>query len=53
VNLLVNAVHALSELPTERRQIRVRTERHGDEVVKVKIEDAGPGIAPEELSNDL
>jgi signal transduction histidine kinase len=50
MNLLVNAVHALSELPTERRQIRVRTERHGDEVVKVTIEDAGPGIAPEELS---
>jgi PAS domain S-box-containing protein len=50
MNLLVNAVHALSDVPPERRRIRIRAEPHGKEAVEVAIEDAGPGIAPDGLS---
>jgi PAS domain S-box-containing protein len=50
MNLLVNAVRAVSESPAERREIRIRAERQGRDAAVVSIEDSGPGIAPDELS---
>lgn len=50
MNLMSNAVRALSESSPERREIRIRAERHGEDAVMVSVEDQGPGIAPGELS---
>lgn len=50
MNLLVNAVHALSEVPLDERKIHIRAERQGPDAALVTIEDSGPGIAPDELS---
>ena len=50
MNLLVNAVRALSKVPLARRKIRIRAERQGQDAALVTIEDSGPGIAPDELS---
>ena len=49
MNLLVNAVRALSQVPRERRKIRIGAERQGPDAALVTIEDSGPGIAPDEL----
>ncbi len=44
LNLVTNAVQAVSGLPPGRpRQIRVTTERHGDEAV-LRVRDSGPGV---------
>ncbi len=50
VNLLANAVQALSKIPLARRKIRIRAERQGQHAALVTIEDSGPGIAPDVLS---
>jgi PAS domain S-box-containing protein len=48
LNLLTNAVHAMSDLPPEApRLVRVSTERKKNHVV-LRVADSGPGI-PEEL----
>ncbi|MEW5851366.1 MAG: response regulator [Myxococcota bacterium] len=44
INLLVNAAHATTSLPAERRNLTVRTEHHGDRAV-VEVMDQGCGIA--------
>ena len=45
LNLVINATDALSELPTDRRHIRiVLRDDHG--VVRLAVADTGPGIAP-------
>lgn len=49
LNLVVNAVHAVSGSPGERR-VRLRVERPGDQIHAV-VEDTGPGIAAEHLSH--
>ncbi|HEU4735206.1 MAG TPA: ATP-binding protein [Kofleriaceae bacterium] len=46
LNLVVNARDALSEVPADRRQIRVRA-RVDSGVVRMTVADSGPGIAPE------
>jgi signal transduction histidine kinase len=48
VNLILNAVHALSQTPATSQEIRLRTFCSGDEVV-VAVSDTGCGIAPEHL----
>ncbi len=50
MNLLVNAVRALSEVPREERTIRMRAKRQGPDAALLTIEDSGPGIAPDEIS---
>ncbi len=48
LNLLTNAVHAMSDLPPDApRLVRVSTERKKNQVV-LRVADSGPGI-PEEL----
>ncbi|QAY78709.1 PAS domain S-box protein [Sphingosinicella sp. BN140058] len=44
VNLAVNAVQAMAELPVERRSLGIRTAVAGD-AVRISIEDQGPGFA--------
>ncbi len=46
LNLVTNAVQAVSQLPAGRpRRIRVVTERHEDETV-LRVYDSGPGVPP-------
>jgi len=49
VNVLVNAIHAISEGDVERNQILVQTQPLGAEHVVVQVRDSGCGIPPEHL----
>ncbi len=50
INLVDNAVQAVTEMPADRdKQITVRTAAIGGDIVLV-LEDTGPGIAPENLA---
>jgi len=48
LNLIVNAIDAMSEMPSAERHIIVRTMRIPD-FAEVTISDTGPGIPPEKL----
>jgi two-component system sensor kinase FixL len=49
LNLLANAIHALAEVPAERREITVRARPQGADAVEISVEDQGPGIAADVL----
>ena len=49
LNLLLNAMDAVADLPVARRKVAVRAQRHSESEVEVAVEDNGPGIAPERL----
>lgn len=44
VNLVRNAVEAMTEARTPRREIMMRTGRFGDDMIEIEVSDAGPGI---------
>lgn len=46
VNLIVNAVQAMAQLPEERRALTIRTKRQEPGLVRIEVEDSGPGIDP-------
>ena len=46
VNLIVNAVQAMAQLPEERRALTIRTQMQDPGLVRIEIEDCGPGIDP-------
>jgi C4-dicarboxylate-specific signal transduction histidine kinase len=48
LNLIVNAMDAMSDLPVAERRITIRTVRD-NEVAEVSIADRGPGIPPDNL----
>jgi signal transduction histidine kinase len=48
LNLIMNAIDAMSDIPSARRKITVRTRRIGD-FAEAFISDAGPGIPPDKL----
>jgi PAS domain S-box-containing protein len=48
INLLSNALRAMAETPPTQRELQVRTGLEGD-LVRVDVEDCGPGVAPEHL----
>jgi len=48
MNLAVNAIHAMHELPSDRRQLMIRTQVLEDEIVTT-IQDSGPGIKEDDL----
>jgi signal transduction histidine kinase len=50
VNLMVNAMDAMSDATTSERQIAIRTGRYMDEA-EVSVADTGPGIAPDKLKD--
>ena len=49
INLLLNAIDAVADLPEPRRTITLSVER-SPEVIVVSVRDRGPGIAPDHLS---
>jgi len=49
LNLILNAMEAMSKQPPERRRLTVRTSRTDDSAVELSVADSGPGIQPENL----
>src|SRR5215831_9927203 len=49
INLIVNAVQAMSGDGNCRRELRISTETDEAEGVRVRVRDAGPGLTPESL----
>jgi C4-dicarboxylate-specific signal transduction histidine kinase len=49
LNLIMNAIEAMVSVSDRARVLRVRSENHGDNGVRVAVEDSGSGIAPEDM----
>ena len=49
LNLILNAVHAMSESALDLRELRIVTEANQSGGVLVSVRDSGPGIRPESL----
>jgi C4-dicarboxylate-specific signal transduction histidine kinase len=49
LNLVVNGLEAMSEVPTARRHLTIETDLLDDGLVALTVRDHGPGIAPELL----
>ncbi len=47
LNLILNAIEAMSEQPVGERRLTLRTANAGDNAVVVSVEDTGPGLPPE------
>jgi signal transduction histidine kinase len=50
VNLVQNAIEAMSIIRASRRRLWLKTERHGDDAIVVEVKDSGPGIDPANLN---
>jgi signal transduction histidine kinase len=50
-NLVHNAVEAMTTTTDRARVLRLSTEPRGDDAIMVAVEDTGPGIAPERLTD--
>ena len=51
INLLQNAIEAMSTIKDDRRMLQLRTQRHGDDAIVVEVEDSGTGIDPADLNS--
>jgi signal transduction histidine kinase len=51
VNLLINAMDAMADVPTDRRRLRVASEV-GPATVRILVRDSGPGL-PEPLDGEI
>jgi C4-dicarboxylate-specific signal transduction histidine kinase len=49
LNLIMNAVEAMSEMSDGRRQLLIRTDTDESESITVTVQDSGPGVKPEDL----
>lgn len=49
LNLILNAVDAMAEQPSEKRSIVVRANPNDDNTVELSVQDSGPGIDPTRL----
>jgi C4-dicarboxylate-specific signal transduction histidine kinase len=49
LNLIMNAMEAVSRQPPERRRLTVSTSLSTDDAVEVTVSDSGPGIEPASL----
>jgi two-component system sensor kinase FixL len=47
LNLMRNAIEAMSEAPSERREMSVSTSAIDSATIEVRVADTGPGIAPD------
>src|ERR1700741_3121561 len=50
INLVINGIQAMASVTDRARVLVIRTQRHGDDELLVGVEDAGVGIAPENLA---
>ena len=50
LNLVINAMDAVDDLPVDRRKVSVRTQHRGAGEIEVAVTDSGPGIAPQSLA---
>ena len=51
INLLQNAIEAMSAVEKGHKLLRLRTKRHREHSVVVEVEDSGPGIDPAGLNS--
>jgi predicted ATPase/signal transduction histidine kinase/GAF domain-containing protein len=49
LNLVMNAIEAMSEGPKQRRTLRVATGPYGEGKVKISVEDSGMGLDPAQI----
>ena len=49
INLVLNAIEAVADLPEPRRNVTIEVGKNGN-TVSLQVRDRGPGIAPEHLS---
>ena len=49
LNLILNAMDAVEDVPAARRKVTVRAQRHSEGEIEVAVEDSGLGITPERL----
>ncbi len=47
VNVLRNALEAMSDASCERREVEIRTRSHAPDMVEVGVRDSGPGLPPD------
>jgi Signal transduction histidine kinase len=53
LNLLQNASDAMAEVPDRPREVLIRTERHGDDRVRLSVRDTGVGVDPHNMNKLL
>src|SRR5262249_58750187 len=51
INLVHNAIDAMSSIQADRRALKVRTRSDGAEAIIMAVEDSGKGIEPERLGS--
>jgi hypothetical protein len=49
MNLILNAVEAVTSVDDARRELSISTQRRGADEILVTVRDSGPGIDPEHL----
>jgi C4-dicarboxylate-specific signal transduction histidine kinase len=49
LNLVMNAIEAMSMTPSVSRDLRVRSHGDGPGTVRIVVEDSGPGVSPETM----
>jgi C4-dicarboxylate-specific signal transduction histidine kinase len=49
INLVRNAIEAMSVMTDRRRMLRTQTQLHHNDTIIVTVEDSGPGIDPKRL----
>ena len=49
LNLIMNAVEAMSEITDGPRELLIRTDTDESESIMVAVQDSGPGVKPEDL----
>jgi two-component system, LuxR family, sensor kinase FixL len=50
MNLILNGMEAMAEMPAAKRHLYVRTATNGRRRVEISVTDSGPGIPPEKLA---
>jgi signal transduction histidine kinase len=51
MNLLMNGIQAMSAVTGRRRELRIRSRKHGSDQILVAVEDSGTGIEPEHVDH--